>query len=98
MSNMSYCRFENTLHDLADCLGAMEELIEGDEAALSGTELQCAEQLVEMCFEFVTKVCEATEREVPVSLEDLRLREAVREINENTRRKYEERMQAELDE
>jgi hypothetical protein len=25
MANMSYCRFENTLSDLGDCLGAMEE-------------------------------------------------------------------------
>jgi len=25
MANMSYCRFENTLSDLSDCLEAMEE-------------------------------------------------------------------------
>lgn len=25
MSNMSYCRFENTLRDLQDCVDAMEE-------------------------------------------------------------------------
>mgnify|MGYP003128438034 FL=1 len=27
MSNMSYCRFENTSRDLQDCLDALEELI-----------------------------------------------------------------------
>lgn len=27
MSNMSYCRFENTSRDLRDCLDAIEELI-----------------------------------------------------------------------
>lgn len=25
MPNMSYCRFENTLNDLVDCLNALEE-------------------------------------------------------------------------
>ena len=25
MSNMSYCRFENTIHDLYDCMSALEE-------------------------------------------------------------------------
>ena len=25
MSNMSYCRFENTSNDLEDCVGAMAE-------------------------------------------------------------------------
>jgi len=25
MSNMSYCRFENTLHDLRDCLDALRD-------------------------------------------------------------------------
>lgn len=31
MSNMSYCRFENTASDLADCLYAMEEALEDGE-------------------------------------------------------------------
>ncbi|RKZ15601.1 hypothetical protein DRQ53_08610 [bacterium] len=26
MSNMSYCRFENTSGDLSDCLGAMRDM------------------------------------------------------------------------
>lgn len=26
MANMSYCRWENTSGDLADCLGALEEM------------------------------------------------------------------------
>lgn len=29
MGNMSYCRFENTIADLGDCIGAVGEMIEG---------------------------------------------------------------------
>lgn len=35
MANMSYCRFENTASDLYDCIGAMEEVVEGDRPTLS---------------------------------------------------------------
>ena len=44
MSNMSYCRFENTLHDLQDC----EENIH-DTADLSEEERQARESLIEVC-------------------------------------------------
>ena len=33
MSNMSYCRFENTSGDLADCCYAIEEAIENETSA-----------------------------------------------------------------
>lgn len=42
MSNMSYCRFENTLADLEDCLDHI-----GDE--LSDTEEYARQRLVEVC-------------------------------------------------
>lgn len=32
MSNMSYCRFYNTVSDLKDCHANMEESVEGEEA------------------------------------------------------------------
>lgn len=44
MSNMSYCRFQNTAGDLADCVAALEE---GDR--LSDDELRAAVRLVRMC-------------------------------------------------
>ena len=31
MSNMSYCRFRNTLEDMRDCADAMDEPIDNDE-------------------------------------------------------------------
>jgi len=32
MANMSYCRFENTLRDLQDCLGVLDEACEDDKS------------------------------------------------------------------
>lgn len=46
MSNMSYCRFENTLNDVRDCHGALQDLFYGDEEPLSQRELNAAKSLV----------------------------------------------------
>ena len=46
MANMSYCRFENTLNDLNDCLNEMEN---GIENTLSRTESRSFAELVEIC-------------------------------------------------
>jgi hypothetical protein len=59
MSNMSYCRFENTSNDLRDCLEAMQEFINnkgnvdehGD--ALSKTELNAMHDMRPMVEEFI---------------------------------------------
>lgn len=48
MSNMSYCRFENTLSDLSDCADALDD-IGGDLSNLSDTERKAAERLIDMC-------------------------------------------------
>lgn len=47
MSNMSYCRFQNTLEDLRDC----EEHI--NDIDISEEELQARNRLVEMCEDIV---------------------------------------------
>ena len=46
--NMSYCRFQNTVIDLADCLRALEE-INYDLTKLSDDEEQAARRLIEIC-------------------------------------------------
>jgi hypothetical protein len=46
MSNMSYCRFENTAGDLSDCLEALEN--EGLDT-LSRSEKLAAKQLIALC-------------------------------------------------
>lgn len=53
MSNMSYCRFQNTRNDFQDCRYAMEEILEGGEEPLSGEELEAAKQLLDDAVEFV---------------------------------------------
>lgn len=54
MANMSYCRFRNTLADLADCKDALEELLSGgDIEQVSDEERRARVDLVEMCFDVV---------------------------------------------
>lgn len=43
MSNMSYCRFENTYHDLLDC---SEHVFDKD---LSEDEMRYKEYLIDLC-------------------------------------------------
>ena len=45
MSNMSYCRFENTLPDMQDCVGALESI--SDISELSDTERRAAKEMME---------------------------------------------------
>lgn len=51
MANMSYCRFENTLRDLMDCLDVLEE--EGMNAIESKWEREAAEDLVYTAKRFI---------------------------------------------
>ena len=50
MSNMSYCRFQNTLRDLKDCLDALCD-IDGNLSELSKEEAQAADRLILVCEE-----------------------------------------------
>ena len=70
MSNMSYCRFENTTNALRDCLDAMEEEFEnkGTEPAeflkaLSETEQQATHHMYKLCRRFVELYDEAQEEQ-----------------------------------
>ena len=53
MSNMSYCRFENTNHDLRDCVGAMEEAYDMAELDLSKSELSSLKNMRFLCEKFL---------------------------------------------
>jgi hypothetical protein len=54
MANMSYCRWENTAHDLADCVEAFEEEGQGlihnlfDEREEYGTEWRGFNRVIEL--------------------------------------------------
>jgi hypothetical protein len=50
MSNMSYCRFRNTLSDLRDCVDHIDDEVETDEEeGLSQEEASAREKLIELC-------------------------------------------------
>ena len=53
MSNMSYCRFENTSNDLRDCVDAMEEAYSIDEMDLSESERAAMDHMVKLAKRFV---------------------------------------------
>ena len=56
MTNMSYCRFENTLNDLRDCKDQLEMLLAGDAdtgAMSSLQERRARIQLIVECYELV---------------------------------------------
>lgn len=63
MSNMSYCRFRNTLRDLRDCHEALEDVANG-KGKLSDEELTAAQELVVLAAEIVANVLEAAGRDV----------------------------------
>lgn len=58
MANMSYCRFENTLNDLKDCLAAIRE--EGMDTLDSQSERDAAENLVRTAKRFIRAYEEAS--------------------------------------
>lgn len=70
MSNMSYCRFQNTAADLEDCRMALERFVRGeaegrgDTVALSERELEWAKDLVATCLQVATLVAEAEDCEL----------------------------------
>lgn len=47
MSNMSYCRFENTYNDLGDCANHIDDM------DLSKTEARYRKRLVEQCQQII---------------------------------------------
>lgn len=48
MGNMSYCRFQNTLKDLRDCVEALDEICDNLEE-LSEDESMAAAELIAVC-------------------------------------------------
>jgi hypothetical protein len=53
MSNMSYCRFQNTSMDLRDCVDAMQEAYDLPELDLSKDELQSLKWMRSLCEQFL---------------------------------------------
>lgn len=58
MANMSYCRFQNTAHDLKDCLIAIDN---NECQNLSREEIRALEELRELAEELIDKHYEIDE-------------------------------------
>lgn len=52
MSNMSYCRFQNTFDDLRDCVNAMDEAYTLDDMDLSQDEAHAMKRMYSFCEQF----------------------------------------------
>ena len=57
MSNMSYCRFENTSRDMTDCAEALENFLYGDEE-ISESEIHYAANLIEKSIEMLSHLAD----------------------------------------
>ena len=76
MSNMSYCRFENTNQDLNDCQSALEELLANGRAddKLSERELKAAKKLAATCLDIAMLLAEHAGKDIEeLDEEDIRL-------------------------
>lgn len=69
MANMSYCRFENTKSDLADCVNALRWVIE-DGDTISEREWRKAEDMRELCEEFLELFDEMEYHDIKINIED----------------------------
>lgn len=63
MANMSYCRFENTKSDLADCVNALER-IAYDNESISEREWKYAKRMRDLCEQFVEEFDDIDEEEI----------------------------------
>jgi hypothetical protein len=93
MSNMSYCRFQNTLSDLLDCRNALDAMIDGDgdttrSGALSEYEEEAAMQLVELCADILRRLGEGMGLNDYVTLQGDDPKELVRCFNAEARQRH----------
>lgn len=94
MSNMSYCRFQNTEKDFADCMSALEDLANGQDR-LSDDELRAAKSLATRALDMVRLLAENTDLQLSdvmdSDLEDEIQRMQDDAVNEDERDEDEER-------
>lgn len=82
MSNMSYCRFENTLADFLDCVNEFNDMINGESKPLKGSERKSALTLLKEAVELISSVAEYSNIELNDLLDDTKLETAFDNINE----------------
>lgn len=83
MSNMSYCRFQNTLSDLVDCQDTLEEMMATECKPLSRQELHAAKELASRCLSIVEMLADHGGRDVDEDLNSRHLDDIIEEINDS---------------
>jgi len=56
MSNMSYCRFQNTASDFQDCLTNLRTLNPGDRSQNTRAEREARSQLIHLAYELLQEI------------------------------------------
>ncbi|MGO1069662.1 hypothetical protein [Lysobacter sp. CA199] len=79
MTNMSYCRFQNTALHLKVCEEVLEDLADGDPERLSDEELEAAKRLVASCLNIVQLLAERGSLEFEPNMD---LETVVEELNQ----------------
>ena len=70
MSNMSYCRFENTVSDLRDCADALRNGEAEDEDLSSDYERSAKHELIALCREIAAEFGEQEDEREEEEIED----------------------------
>lgn len=84
MSNMSYCRFQNTRQDLSDCVDAMEEIIYLDaDSRLSEDEYYALKRMAALCEQFLANYSDFESENLHLSYEEYRAKFSARQATRN---------------
>ena len=69
--NMSYCRYENTLHDVKDCLSnTIDHVNEEAKYSVSEREINCFRSMVKEFYDFMI-TCGLIDEDTPLDEEQL---------------------------
>lgn len=66
MANMGYCRFENTLRDLADCAVLLDRIVCNEES-ISKREWECATMMRVWCERFIDIFDDIEEEDININ-------------------------------
>ena len=70
MSNMSYCRFQNTLSDLRDCSNHIDDKVSEDESEARATLIRLAHSIIVPFLDEDVDLDEEAIKDLPVGNED----------------------------
>ena len=83
MSNMSYCRFQNTARDLHDCETSFEEMLNGTDEPLSAEELGAAKRLVASCLNIIQLMSDSGGIDIEIDELDRKINTVIDNLSTN---------------